>query len=470
MYKPVSDIYFYATNPMQYFLIFVFVLFVSNVNAAEQYPYTGTITAGNVTVHSGPGAGFYPTSQLQAGDKVEIFYEKGDWCAIRPPIGSFSWVSAKYVDLGSGNIGTVLAGGLASRIGSEETEDCETVQVKLSKGEKVFVLDRRETPENETSPLWLKITPPSGEFRWIPRSALLPPTARNRYTSTNTDITQAQYERETTSEPVLPPPTRPIRIRRQTEPVNNTVPELPLTVLPEPSQADPKVASALSVLDQQAVAPSLVDQNLDPFQKAFVELKEEARIVMSRPTEDEVFDLLIQRANDLYEVAPTDQDLEKTYHLLETLQRTRVVRQELTARRSFAVPTAPVSPVNRSLLPTALTTNSSTPAPRAGGIGNNVVQANTPAVAAPLQAGINIGGYDIVGRLGEFDPLPKGHPPFAVVDDKEQIICLVSPSAGLDLELYVGRFVGINGVLGFYEKPGNQKAKHVTVKNIRAIK
>jgi hypothetical protein len=87
-----------------------------------------------------------------------------------------------------------------------------------------------------------------------------------------------------------------------------------------------------------------------------------------------------------------------------------------------------------------------------------------------IQAGVNVGGYDIVGRLGEFDPLPKGHPPYAVVDEKERIICLISPSANMDLSTYVGQFVGINGILSYYEKPGKPRSRHLSAQNIKSIR
>ena len=147
---------------MRYIYSLIFVISFVPLLAAQ--PHTAVITAGSAMVRSGPGIEFYPTLHLRSGDKVEIFYEQGDWLAIRPPIGSFSWVSAKFVDFSTGNIGTVLADGLASRVGSDYSDDCETVQIALKKGESVLILERRETPENFASPVWLKIAPPSGEF------------------------------------------------------------------------------------------------------------------------------------------------------------------------------------------------------------------------------------------------------------------------------------------------------------------
>ena len=402
-----------------YWLIFTFCF--TPLSVAE--PYTAAITADGTVVRSGPGDEFYPTSQLQTGNKVEVHYEQGKWYAIRPPIGSFSWVSAQFVDLGSNNIGTVLAEGLASRIGSDFSDDCDTVQVALKKGEPVLVLERREMPENSASPVWLKIAPPSGEFRWIHRSALGESVRQVRYDTTDTDI------------PKLP----------KINSLERSIPAIP----------SPKMASARPIV-------------ADSFQRAFREFQQEAYTVITRPAEDEIFAALIQQAEELHQAAVTDQDLEKTYHLLEFLQRTRMVRRELALRRPAAAGTNQGFAFPNSK-PSAI--NSGAPLPR-----QSIVPAYTPTAAqtVPLRAGINVGGYDIVGWLGEFESPPKGHPPYAVVetnDEKGQIICLISPSANLDLSAYVGQFVGINGVLGYYEKQqGKPPTRHITTRNIQILR
>ena len=412
---------------MRYIHCLIFVLYFSPVLAAE--PYTAVITADSVTVRSGPGYEFYPTLHLRAGDKVEIYYKQGEWCAIRPPIGSFSWVSAGFVHFGSGNVGTVLADGLASRVGSDYSDDCDTVQVTLKKGEPVLILERRKTPENAASPVWLKIAPPSGEFRWIHRSAIQP------------FIQQVRYDASATEVAVIEAPTLP-KIAA-THPFSTTL-----------QHSTANVSTA------------------DPFQRAFEELQRETYIVMTRPTDDEVFVILIQRARELHQIAPTDHALEKTYHLLESLQRTRAVRRELALRR----------PAASGMLPNPRTVAS----PTTAGVPasqQSILQAYTPTsaqsplpvresqtVSTLLLAGVNVGGYDIVGRLGEFDHLPPGHPPYAVVDEKGQIICLISPSPNLNLSQRVGHFVGINGVLGEYHQQGRPPARHITARNIQTLR
>jgi len=397
-------------------------------DARPERVYVAVVTADWAVVRGGPSEDFYPTSLLRTGDKVEVYYTQDEWCAIRPPLGSFSWVSAPFVDLSTGNIGTVLAEGLASRIGSDFSDDCETIQVKLQKGESVFVLERREMPENPTSPVWLKIVPPNGEFRWIHQSELGPTIRQVRYDAMTAEI-----------------------------------PDLPTVALPEPRTGQqsfpvPKLASAQI---SGMVASSTARQSpshADPFQRAFGELQQEVYTVITRPAEDEIFATLIQRAEELHRTATTDHDLEKTYHLLESLQRTRLVRRDLALRRPGGN------------LPAA---NSGVPLVQGGLARQSIVPAYTPTAAqsGATRAGANVGGCDIVGRLGEFDPLPKGHPPYAVVDDKEQIICLISPSANLDLSSYVGKFVGINGVLGVYERQqGKPLARHITARNVQTIR
>jgi len=403
-----------------YSLVFVLCFAPFSVITVAAEPYIAVITTDGAMVRSGPGVEFYPTQQLRTGDKVEVFHEQGDWRAIRPPIGSFSWVSARFVDFGSGNIGTVLADGLASRIGSDYSDDSETVQVTLKRGETVFILDRRETPENHASPVWLKIAPPSGEFRWIHRSALshreLLPTREPR-----------------TASPVA---SQPVQQVRHTE-----VPTLP------------RVASAHPFGTERSTTASTI--TIDPFQRAFQELQREAHIVMTRPTDDEVFAILIERAYELHRIAPTDHALEKTYHLLESLQRTRTVRREIAQRR-------PAS--QQSIIPAFTPTSAQNREP------GTVSPVSPSPVSPPLRAGVNVGGFDIVGRLGEFYPLPPGHPPFAVVDERGQIICLVSPSPNLDLSQHIGQVVGIDGILGEYRQEGRPSARHITARNIRTLR
>ena len=435
-------------------IVIGFILFLGLCSfgvGAERYPYVASITAQEVEVRSGPGREFYETSVLWRGDKVEVYCTNGDWLAVRPPLGSFSWVSGNYVDVTFGNIGTVTVNGLVARIGSENSELCETVQVKLKKGEKLLVLDRKETPENAASPYWYKISPPSGEYRWIPRSAIASGVVQTVAKRQPPVIVPVRYETETQaiSEAITPPP--PLRMSKKPENAN-TIKRTPTTDDLGTPGTIPPLAELLANADpsrkQDSPTVPVKPKELDPFQKAFEELKQEARVALTRPTDDWVFDTLIKQGNYLYEIAPTEDDLEKVYHLVETLQRTRTVRQELAMKRQARPGGGP--PTSALGQPT---------------YGSNLAAASrTPLLVTTAGHQTETPGYDIIGKLGEFRPRPVGYPPYAVVDEKGEIICLITPASGVDLDDYIGKKVGINGVFAVYQK-SNEPDKRLIIAN-----
>lgn len=486
---------------------------------AELRPYIARITTGEARVHSAPDRDAYVTSTLRRGDKVEIYLEVDDWCAIRPPGGSFSWVGAQYVNQGENSVGTVIVDGLASRIGSELGDFGSTVQVKLRKGEKVLILDRVETPENRQSPGWFKIAPPSGEYRWVHRDSLkaqpepakerpeIVQTPRRLTKPETTPIRQVVYE----SEPAPASETRsaaPARSRQPTtasrsaaaatedrdlEEIRRSV-SLPTGVSGD-NQAFPPVASRV-----RATVPER--RPSDPFQKTYEELKAATLSILTRQADDEEFEILIDRAERLYEEAP-EWDLEKVFHLVETLQRTRLVRQEIAMRRGFKTqPLLP--PIRNTALPNPSYTtqyranpwNSGAPDPRTAGAtatrGGSVRVAEraeetsengvthyrpltlhregTLAVQEDaLEIPEELVSFDVVGRLGAFDDVPAKYPPFALVDENTEIVCLLTPAEGVDLEPFVGDMVGLHGRHEYYRVAGKKDKKHLTVLNVTRL-
>ncbi|MAT71224.1 MAG: hypothetical protein CMJ58_17070 [Planctomycetaceae bacterium] len=141
-----------------------------------EFPYVAYVRAEATTVQSGPGAQFYPTSQLPRGTAVEVYrHEGGDWCAIRPPAGSFSLVAADAVRPISPRVAETVAEGAPVRVGSQLSAEQSAVQVKLMPGERVEVLAAPGPADAN-----VKIAPPAGEFRWVALSALSlePPAER----------------------------------------------------------------------------------------------------------------------------------------------------------------------------------------------------------------------------------------------------------------------------------------------------
>jgi hypothetical protein len=135
--------------------------------AEQEFPYTAYIARREAAVRSGPGRNFYATEKLPAGDEVEVYRHEDDWCAIRPPPDSFSWVRAEDLRIGRDGIGIVLVEGTPSRIGGSDNEFRDVIQVRLQRGEQVEVLDAVQVSNDNGVEFYCKIAPPSGEFRWI---------------------------------------------------------------------------------------------------------------------------------------------------------------------------------------------------------------------------------------------------------------------------------------------------------------
>ena len=112
--------------------------------AEPSFPYKACVTADDVYVRSGPGDNYYPTDKLKAGTEVEIYrHDPGGWYAIRPPKGSFSWVSSRHLQFEANNLATVTDERIAARVGSRISDTRDVIQVRLHKGETVEVLESR---------------------------------------------------------------------------------------------------------------------------------------------------------------------------------------------------------------------------------------------------------------------------------------------------------------------------------------
>jgi uncharacterized protein YgiM (DUF1202 family) len=142
--------------------------FVARVSAQQQeFPYTAHVLAEDVYVRSGPGKSYYPTDKLSSGDEVEVYrHDPGGWLAIRPPVGSFSWVSTRFLRPLKNGLGEVTGEDVVSRVGTRFSNVRDAIQVRLEKGERVELLEE-QTSQGQS---WYKIAPPAGEFRWISAS------------------------------------------------------------------------------------------------------------------------------------------------------------------------------------------------------------------------------------------------------------------------------------------------------------
>ncbi len=150
-------------------------------DADPPFPYTAYIQSSSTSVLSGPNVSFYATDRLKQGDRIEVYRHDAEWAAIRPPAGSFSWVSVDDVrDAGATDIVQVAVAGATSRIGSRFNDQRSVESVQLEVDEPLEVLGQHVFRDELTgeSERYYKIAPPAGEFRWVRRSVLgsLPPS------------------------------------------------------------------------------------------------------------------------------------------------------------------------------------------------------------------------------------------------------------------------------------------------------
>ena len=544
------------------FRVFWIVIFLQigtiGVFAAQKFPYTAQITESDTIVYSSPGAEQYETQKLKAGDKVQVYQiNPNGWCAIRPPVGSFSWISGLYVHAGLDNIGVVTVDQLSSRIGSQFGDTCKTVQVQLKKGERVMLLERVETPTNSASPVWYKIVPPAGEFRWIPLESIstspklakrnnVNTNAENRRTSAGSgNIVQVTHDEETLGGPDL----GPVEEMQFDETViaeepdsDDTISNLSdnETVLIELADSDPLEAPNQAALQQAVVArtlnsrpaarivpggnpqngqghmqgqvitgqpfiieqpngstifnPTVYDPQVayrnnemasrhpmgmeptDPYQRALMQLNREIHATLNRPTDDWMFDAMIQKGKTLIEHAPTEYDRTRATQMVQTLERSWSIRktnafrreqisnlnggkmtQSVVRNKTNTTPQNTASPVN-SGLPILPATGLAPSGPTSNFMPNVMPSTVNPSVAQASNQ--QQSAFKAKGRLGRFSQRPEGYPPYALVNEQGQIVSLITPQPGLDLNQYINKQIGINGTSGVYIN-GSQRAPHV---------
>lgn len=142
---------------------------------AATFPYGAQVIDKSATIRSGPGEKYYHTDRLPRGSRVEVYRHDGDWAAIRPPAGSYSWVPASAIELEEDtSIGQVVDEGARTRIGSRFSDDHNAHYVALRRDELVEVIGRRTLLDEGKPSLWYQIKPPAGEFRWVRLAALEP--------------------------------------------------------------------------------------------------------------------------------------------------------------------------------------------------------------------------------------------------------------------------------------------------------
>ena len=161
---------------LYYAAVFVFALpGVSGAAHKPNFPYTAVVEGTEVYARSGPGRNYYPTAKLKRGQRVTVHrHDPGGWYMIAPPVNSFSWIRARYVNKQDATHGTVTENNVVVRVGSSFGDDRDIEQVRLNKGTTVEILGEKSFQTNFGAVRMLKIIPPRGEYRWISGRQLVP--------------------------------------------------------------------------------------------------------------------------------------------------------------------------------------------------------------------------------------------------------------------------------------------------------
>lgn len=482
------------------FALFALTLLSNLAHAEEPFPYVAYVSQEDAYVRSGPGRRYYPTGQVTQGYAVEVYrHDDSGWCAVRPTEDSFSWVSAHQVRWADDQVVEVTAEQAVARVGSTLSPVRSAVQVMLPRGERARVLP--SGPEDD--PRWLRIVAPAGEFRWVaaqhlsrrppvevsppaspglgwgagngnplaaPVASLAPTDFSHLLPAENATPGQsvgtlghtaaaapdyqlnvevvagspaeaqlAQYQSQNQS---LSPP----QLLGQAPPVDDN---LPVTETTAPRVRFPDLTASLAAKSEdvatlELLLSQMVSQPPGPWQL--------------QPLEAEASDLLTKTSSSAERVQLRD--------LLGRIARFEQVQHE------YESPVA--NPLSRPAFesPDSDSAEPEDEVSRVVGSVRDRVKQDLRATSPPAtrRANSTAGGskplYDAVGKLKPVVSKREQAPPYALVNDKGEVVSFVTPAPDLNLQPYVGRRIGIHGNRGFI--PEYHKA-HVTAGRVSPI-
>lgn len=424
----------------------------------EGFPYMAKISVQNVAARSGPGMTYYPTQSLPVGTVVEVYCElPTGWAAIRPPQGSFSWVRGKFLEVQSDGTGRITEDNAASGVGSDLLDSRDVVQVRMRKDERVEVIQKTSIGSED----WYKISPPSGEFRWVNLNDILP------------------------DDPIRRTPQQTQRSQNPSSVAFSPIPEAGRNFQPMPPGQY-----------GQPPAPGyrphhgLSDEE---FYQELTALESGWSAMFHSPPASWHSAQLLQRARFLKTQANTGRKLERVDLLIARLEKAN--RMEISAgvpqpgmpRRPYGGHGAPANPLlDPNTLPpgakaTVLPGLESTPAefhqagnelslppPPGAAQYEYMAQRNMAALARAeeLEKSMRLDGVGLLAPLpqGNVDRLPIR---WALLDANGQIRYYVSPALGVVFKGMEGRVVGVIGSREYL--PNNDQHIHITVRHIRPL-
>lgn len=439
----------------------------------QQFPYKAYINADDVHVRSGPGPTNYPTQKLQAGQEVEVYrHDPGGWYAIRPPEGSFSWVSARYLKDEGDNLAGVTGDNVAARVGSELTDRRDIIQVRLERGELVEILDTVEVGTGSLAQTWHRISPPSGEFRWV-YGKYVDPDFPHEGVRKAPLAGHPLVDPGTTAPPVAStdPPAGPEQPGLQTTVQTAT----PVETLGEPGRLEPEVAHAAEAPPGTAQPTSSPSTAWRPSDRA--EADSAVRTASSSESATQ------GTANSAPAATRWHDDLETELNHIDMQLSLMLVKDprvwdltELGPRAEAAVARAQTAVERgRAKLLLAKVSRSREVQQRYERVlaMRQETQQRDRQLAQAVEARMaglpqDDGGdrYDGVGRLTRVLAHEAGSPRYVLVDQQGKPRFYVTPAPGVNLLPYLGKRIGVSGNRGFIL---DQQAHHVMAKHVDVL-
>lgn len=460
------------------------------LRAEETFPYTAYVQSKDVYVRSGPGENYYPVLKMAPGETVEVYrHDPGGWYAIRPPEGSFSWVSAEFIKPTDGNLAVITGERVMARVGTAFSDLRDVIQVRLDRGEEVEVIEAKHFGTGPAAKTWYKIAPPAGEFRWVAGKFLdhQPPEREVREKGPENNLLIARHSGKKKQVEVEPDEDdfvedhKPARRARYDEGADDE--ETPVRLAsgyrrkttardlddeefdrePSPSEranyayrdsrvsyekeSPVRVRTPSGRTKQQTLSDELEQLDLDlskmvieePTVWDFSDIGARAERIAGRV--DNAVDR--GRARDILRKIVRFEEIQERYlRVVDVRADTDRRNQQLVASsRAYREP-------NRNeVTPTTVAT--------------------TPVRSLDtLPSADKNSGYDGVGRLMQVVSRNNGAPQFALLDKSGAVRYYVTPAPGVNLQKYLGREVGISGTIGILP---NESAQHVTAKRVESV-
>jgi len=478
-------------SPLPAAIALLWVMLLTGVAWSQQFPYVAYVEQREAYVHSGPSQRHYPTDRLQVGFAVEVFRHDPDgWCAIRPPVESFSWIPVHQIRLLDQHSARVIADQAVVRVGSRLSTSRSAVQVMLKAGERVELLDGPPDPSSRE----VRVAAPAGEFRWIAAKHLSrrPPLETDPPAIASLSVETTRWQAQTplgrkprqhvqghsvqgnstvqqsadefghllTQKAGQPQFGQPQIDQAGDEQLIDVIAGSPAELqfaqyegqLSEPQNTSeiPRIRFRDSAVTSATAPGRLAELQLrlsqaiggEPQQWNFAQLQSEATALLEQsPSSDERAQL-----RDLLDRIARFERIGRQYAEL-SLDKPSNLRDELReeSRDDFSQPDN-----ERSILTSD----------------RNEIRRRARADLSDGDEGLAEARYDAVGMLKPVVSRQESAPPFALVDDRGDVIAFLTPTPDLKMQSYLGRRIGVQGTRGFM--PEYRRA-HVTASRVTPI-